>query len=116
MTTIFHITSRDAWEQGLRSGAYRAPSLDQQGFIHFSTAEQVVATANRYYRGQADLLLLEVDPARLAAELRYEPPAEAPDSAERFPHLYGALNLDAVTRVIAFPSDAGGGWSALPDS
>ena len=116
MTKIFHITSRDAWQRALRSGVYRAPSLDQQGFIHFSTAEQVVATANRHYHGQADLLLLEVDATRLAAELRYEPSAEAPDSAERFPHLYGALNLDAVTRVIAFPPDADGGWSALPDS
>ena len=114
MTNILHITSRAAWEQAQRDGAYRAPSLDQVGYIHFSQPEQVLTVANSFYRGQADLVLLVVDTSRLAAELRYEPPDEAPDSSQRFPHLYGALNLEAVRSVVDFPPDSGGGWSALP--
>lgn len=114
MTMIFHITRREDWATARREGSYRAASLAREGFIHFSTRAQVVATANRYYRGQRDLVLLAVDPARLDAELRYEAPAEAPTSSERFPHLYGALSLAAVTAVLAFPPDAGDGWSALP--
>jgi uncharacterized protein (DUF952 family) len=115
MTTIFHITVRSAWAAAQRDGAYRAASLDDVGFIHFSTREQVLRVANAFYRGQRDLVLLVVDPARLSAELRYEPPAEAPESAERFPHLYGALNFDAVIRAVDFPPDADSTWSALPD-
>src|SRR5262249_51211610 len=111
---ILHIIPREVWAQAQREGIYRAASLRQEGFIHFSLPEQVVGTANRFYTGQTDLLLLVVDPAKLRAELRYEPPLEAPESAVRFPHLYGALNLDAVVRVVAFPPNADGRWSALP--
>lgn len=114
MTPIFHITARAAWEQAQRDGVYRAESLEQVGFIHLSTAEQVVRVANALYSGQGDLVVLVVDPARLAAELRYETPADMPQSDERFPHLYGTLNLDAVIRVVDFPPDAGSGWSRLP--
>lgn len=114
MTTVYHITSRAAWDAAQAAGEYRAESLETQGFIHFSKLEQVVGTANRYYHGTPGLVLLEIDAARLKAELRYEPPAEAPDSDARFPHLYGALNLDAVTAALDFPHDADGGWTALP--
>ena len=111
---ILHIVAQNAWQQAQAEGAYRAPSLETQGFIHFSLPEQVVGTANRFYEGQTNLALLVVDAAKLEAELRYEPPAEAPESSERFPHLYGALNLNAVVQVLDFPPDAQGRWSALP--
>ncbi len=114
MTNIYHITPRRDWEAARQVGSYRAASLEREGFIHLSTPEQVVGTANRYYRGQRDLVLLAVDPARLDAELRYEPSAEAPASSGRFPHLYGALNLAAVAAVLDFPPDADDGWSGLP--
>jgi uncharacterized protein (DUF952 family) len=114
MMNILHITSNAEWQQAQHDGAYRAPSLDQEGYIHLSKPEQVLGVANAFYRGQTDLVLLVIDPARLAAELRYEPPDEMPDSSQRFPHLYGALNLDAVVKVLDFSPDADGGWSALP--
>jgi uncharacterized protein (DUF952 family) len=114
MTTILHITHRSAWEAAQRDGLYRAPSLETQGFIHFSNTEQVLRVAHAFYRGETDLLLLVVDTAQLTAELRYEPPAEAPESSELFPHLYGALNLNAVTRVVPFPPDEDGNWAGLP--
>lgn len=119
MTPIYHITTRAAWAQAQRDGVYRADSLTQEGFIHFSGREQVVRTANIYYAGQRDLVLLVVDPALLKSELRYEPPTHTPGSTasrrdEHFPHLYGALNLDAVARVVEFPPDAGDTWSHLP--
>lgn len=114
MTTILHITTRAAWQTAQANGVYHAPSLATEGFIHLSTPEQVVGTANRYYRGQGDLVVLVVDAARLDAELRYEPPAEAPESSALFPHLYGALNLDAVVAVLDFPPDTESGWTALP--
>lgn len=119
MTPIYHITSRAAWAQAQRDGAYRTESLAQVGFIHFSKAEQVVRTANAYYAGQRDLVLLVVDPAQLESDLRYEPPAEAPGSQasrsdDRFPHLYGALNLNAVVRAVDFPPETDDKWSQLP--
>ena len=111
---IMHIVSRSEWTQAQQETAYVPASLRHEGFIHFSLPDQVIGTANRFYQGQTDLVLLVVDPASLRPELRLEPPLEAPESDLRFPHLYGPLNLDAVVRVLDFPPDADGHWSALP--
>lgn len=100
---LFHITTADAWAAAQAAGAYRAPSLASHGFIHLSGEAQWLATANRFYRGQRDLLLLVIDPARLTAEVRWEdgvPPA--PDGAQ-FPHLYGPLALVAVDAALPLP-------------
>lgn len=97
---IVHATSRPAWEAGRKAGSYQDDSLLRNGFIHFSTAEQVMRVANEYYRGQLDLVLLVVDPSRLVSELRWEPGSDRP--GEDFPHLYGPLNLEAVVRVLEY--------------
>lgn len=101
---IYHITPRADWERAQPDGAYRAASLQTEGFIHCSTGAQVMATANRYYTGQPDLLLLEIDPLRTGAELRYE----GLPGGEQFPHLYGALPLAAVMRVLRLEPEADG--------
>jgi uncharacterized protein (DUF952 family) len=100
---ILHITTRPDWQAALEAGEYRADSLDSEGFIHCSTSEQIAATANRFYVGQSDLLLLHIDPELLAAELRWEP-ADGQD----FPHIYGPINLDAVVGVEAFDPNGQG--------
>ncbi len=113
---IYHITRREAWETARRRGEYRAPSLEEEGFIHCSTAEQVEAVANTFYRGQRGLVLLMIDPARLTAEVRWEapsPPAGAESTLEgvipsRFPHVYGPINLDAVAKVFSFEPESDG--------
>ena len=117
MAIILHITTRAAWDAARAAGSYRAPSLDAEGFIHCSTPAQTVATANRYFRGRGDLVLLCIDESRLA-DVRYEPPAViggAPDprAGELFPHAYGPLALDAVVRVVPFPCNPDGSF-ALP--
>jgi uncharacterized protein (DUF952 family) len=109
MPSIFHITTASAWEAARAAGAYEPASLRTEGFIHFSSAGQVVRVANAAFRGTPGLVLLRVETERLAPPLRYE---MADDVAERFPHLYGALDLDAVVDVLPFPEGSGG--FALP--
>ena len=102
---IYHITTRSEWETALLKGSYTAPSLDQEGFIHASTARQVAATADLLFGGMASLVLLEIDTDRLTANLRFE---EAPGTGQQFPHIYGPLNLDAVRSATGFyPGDDG---------
>lgn len=105
---IFHITRRQDWEQALIKGVYRALSLATEGFIHCSTDEQVVGVANRFYRGQTDLVLLSIDVQRIQSPIKYEAPAEAPDSSERFPHIYGPLHTDAVVNITPLLPDEQG--------
>lgn len=116
---IYHIASRAAWAEAEKRQQYSAPSLESEGFIHCSTRDQVLDAANAWYRDHADLLLLCIDESRLGAELRWEAPAHpnpAParqeTESERFPHLYGVLNLDAVVAVIDFNETESG--FALP--
>jgi uncharacterized protein (DUF952 family)/protein associated with RNAse G/E len=112
MTLICHLTTREAWVQAVWAEELRAESLAIEGFIHTSTPEQVVATANRYYAGRSDLVLLSIDTDRLTSDLRWEPAASV---GEEFPHIYGPLNLAAVTQALEFkPGRDGQTFEALP--
>lgn len=98
MTPILHITKRTQWHRAQQAGIYRGDTLDTEGFIHCSTPQQVVRTANAFFRRQQELVLLVIDPAKLQSDLRYEPADQ-----DLFPHIYGPLNLDAVIDVLPFP-------------
>jgi uncharacterized protein (DUF952 family) len=95
---IYHITTTSAWQAAQQQDSYVHPSLSTEGFIHCSYRHQVAETAQVHFKGQAELLLLRVDPTRLKAELK----AEVSRSGAAFPHLYGPLNLDAVERACPF--------------
>jgi uncharacterized protein (DUF952 family) len=118
MNPIVHIASRTAWEASIPAGYYKPTSLESEGFIHCSTVEQSVDTANNFFHNQHGLVLLCIDVDKLDAELKYEPPAGGPahnlQDGTLFPHLYGPLNVNAVVRVVEFEPDAEGMFS-LPD-
>lgn len=92
--TILHITTEPAWAKAREKGELTTPSLEEEGFIHCSTYEQVESTADRIFKGSGDLLALEVEVAKLTAALKWE---QATDVGDEFPHIYGPLNADAVT-------------------
>ena len=100
---IYHLTTAAEWEAAGRAGEYRVSTrgrtLDEEGFIHCSVAGQVAGVADRFYRGLTDLVLLAIDERLVRPEIRCEAP---PGTSERFPHIYGPLNLDAVVRVTPF--------------
>lgn len=98
MERIFHLALVADWVAAQEAGEYRISTLgrtlEQEGFIHASREDQWRATKQRFYAGVPEsLVLLEIDPARLTAELRID---ELPDGSDSFPHIYGPLNLDAV--------------------
>jgi uncharacterized protein (DUF952 family) len=110
MELIYHVAAAHDWDQAQRDGEYRMStrgrSLAQEGFIHASTAAQVMPVANAVYGDdQRDLLLLVVDPARVTAEIRREP---VPGWADPFPHIYGPLNAAAVIQAVPLERDAAG--------
>jgi uncharacterized protein (DUF952 family) len=113
MELIYHVAAARDWDQAQRDGEYlmstRGRTLAEEGFIHASTAAQVVPVANAVYGDdQRDLLLLVVDPARVTSEIRHEP---VPGWADPFPHIYGPLNADAVIQAVRFERDAAGHFS-----
>lgn len=93
---IYHVVTAAKWNAALENGFYEADSLKTEGFIHSSKIEQVAGVLNRYYKNQADLILLHIDETKLTAPLKYE---LAPSVNETFPHIYGSINLDAVVET-----------------
>ena len=102
---IYKILPRSEWAAARSIGRFEGSAIDHQdGYIHFSTAAQAAETARRYFSGQADLVVLEVEGDDLGTALRWEPSR----GGDLFPHLYAALRVDAVLAVHAAPLDAGG--------
>ena len=102
---VLHIATQTDWQEARLRGEYRCDSLNDEGFIHCSTREQLLIPANERFGGRLDLLLLCVDPTRLSAELRFE---DCYESGMEFPHIYGAIELAAVVDVLAFSPGASG--------
>lgn len=93
---IYHITTKAEWDAALQQGYYEATSLHSEGFIHCSTAKQVQGVLERYFAGQTNLVQLTIDALKLKSKLVYE---TSPSLQQDFPHVYGAINLEAVIHV-----------------
>jgi uncharacterized protein (DUF952 family) len=108
---IFHITPRSDWDAAVQAGEYRLStkgrSLEDVGFIHCSSAGQVARIANAVYPGVSGLVVLAIAQDRLHSEVRWEHPAS---EDELFPHIYGPLNIDAVTVIYPLEPGADGSF------
>lgn len=96
---IYHLAQQSHWEAAQRSGSYRQSTvgrtLEQEGYVHASSAEQWPVARRRFYAAVDEpLVLLEIDEAALSAEVVREP--GHPASNELFPHVYGPIELSAV--------------------
>jgi uncharacterized protein (DUF952 family) len=105
MSLIYKIAPAALWREAEASGEFRGAPVDlADGYIHFSTAEQVGETAAKHFAGQDDLLLIAIDPLKLGEALRYEPSR----GGALFPHLYASLPLAAVLWIKPLPRGDGG--------
>lgn len=110
---IFHLALAADWVAARPTGEYRistrGETLEQVGFIHCSRAGQTAGVAERFFGGAGPLVRLYIDRARVHAAV-----VDDPVAGERFPHVYGPLNLDAV--IATSPTDpqraADAGWAA----
>ena len=110
MEYIVHICTFDNWQIAQKDGLYQADSLTSEGFIHCSRPDQALGVANRYFNQVPDLVLLWIDLDKVETEIRWEP-----SEGEVYPHLYGALKLDAVLAVRDLHPDPDGLYRTLPE-
>ncbi|MDG2286474.1 MAG: DUF952 domain-containing protein [Alphaproteobacteria bacterium] len=102
---IYHLSRRSDWRIAKELGSYAGSAEDtSDGFLHFSTASQVVESARKHRAGEHNLVLLEVDAQALGALLKWEPSR----GGDLFPHLYGSLPTSAVTAEVNLPLGADG--------
>lgn len=101
---IYHICRRIDWDAGQAGDRYHAPEADRaDGFLHFSTAAQIIESAARHRAGQTGLVLVEVDGTKLETKSGNELRWETSRNGALFPHLYGPIPLAAVTAVTDLP-------------
>ncbi len=112
---IYTLVRRNEWRAAEAAGAYHGSADDRRdGFLHFSTAAQLRASAAKHRAGIADLLMVEVATAGLGAALKWEP-ASGGSRPGLFPHLYGNLALTSVRRAVPIPLGADGVHQFPPD-
>ena len=93
---IYKIATRSQWDEAIACGVFKGAPIDlADGYIHFSTAEQVRETAEKHFHGQKDLLLLTVVTETLGKALKWEPSR----GGALFPHLYAKLETAKVQSV-----------------
>ena len=97
---IYHICRRQDWQSAQESGIYHGGVVDRaDGFLHFSTAQQVAESAGRHLSQVADLVLIIVDANDFGPALKWEPSREG----KLFPHLYSYLLTQKVLSVCDLP-------------
>ena len=105
MRRIYKLLDAASWNAARTAGVFKGSAVDERdGFIHLSGADQAQQTARLYFKGQLDLVLLTVDADRLGEALKWEPSR----GGALFPHLYGALPVDAVIEARVLELDADG--------
>ncbi|SRR5579871_236532 len=105
MTSIYKICEAARWAEAERAGEFQGSAVDLvDGYIHFSTADQVAETAAKHFARMPDLVLVAVAAEDLSDTLKWEPSR----GGALFPHLYGVLPMTAVRWVKPLPLNAGG--------
>lgn len=95
---VYHIVLPEDWLD-FTGDLYRAPSLDTEGFIHCSFAEQLDAVIDRYYSNAGSIIVLEVETDRLISRTI----KEASTNTEIYPHIYGPINRGAIVSATEKP-------------
>lgn len=103
--TVYKIIAVHLWKAAEDDGVFAGAGIDlKDGFIHLSKGRQARRTAQLYFEGQDDLVLVAVDAAKLGDALKYEPSRDG----DLFPHLHGPLPMAAVLSVRPLPRGADG--------
>ncbi len=89
---IYHIVTPEVWQKFKDRKFYEAESLTTENFIHCSYAEQLEGVLQRYYQNANRVLILTIETEKLTPKLVAEPST----GGEIYPHIYGAINTDAI--------------------
>jgi uncharacterized protein (DUF952 family) len=99
MKPIYYIARQQEFEEAQTMGHITPPSFIEEGFVHCSFVHQTISVANRYFQGQNNLFLLEIDRTKLAAPVIEE---NLSGGTDLYPHIYGILNLSAIQAIFPF--------------
>ena len=109
---VYKILRRFEWEEAQKTGVFTGSADDRRdGFIHLSSATQLSTTCDRHFGQENEIILVVVAADRLAPGLKWEESRRG----EKFPHLYGLLELSAVLSVTEIRRDSDGRFIFPPE-
>ncbi len=95
---VYRLASPEEWFAAEETGVVPTREIDKRdGYIHLSTREQALSTANIHFADAKELMALEIPLSTIAEQVKFE---LAPKRGEAFPHLYGVLRREHVRRAI----------------
>ncbi len=98
---IHHLALPEDWTAAQEAGEYRVSTrgvtVDEEGFIHASTPDQLAGTFERYYADRPDVVLLTIDTDLLTSPWRFDDVGDT-----RFPHVYGPITTAAVVEAAPY--------------
>jgi len=103
---IFHLVSGEYYRDSDSSAPYTPATFVEDGFIHCTQGvDNVAAVGNRHYKDDRRMyIVLVIDPAKVQPEIRYEDPERI------YPHIYGAINRDAIVSIVPVLRTADGSF------
>jgi uncharacterized protein (DUF952 family) len=93
---IYHIATALDWESQRHNTDYVPTDYNREGFIHCCSQEQLAGVMERYFNGKTGLVLLHLDVLKLTATVKYE----LSTNNEKYPHIYGPINREAIVNVM----------------
>jgi uncharacterized protein (DUF952 family) len=92
---IYHVAREEEWNNNMGSENYAPAAYAHEGFIHACLDVQLEGVLLRYFKGEKNLLVLHIEEAKLLHLVKYEPST----GSELFPHVYGAINKNAILKI-----------------
>lgn len=115
MKTVVVTSTQELWEKAQVTGNYTQSTIDSKleevGFIHATNPDQTIAMLNRHFTARNDVLLLIVDLNKVEPEVKFEAPLSG--STGVYPHIYGALNINAVIGTCTPAKDSSGKFTDI---
>ena len=106
---IYKVCPTSTWNKAIVNGEFTGAGIDlEDGYIHFSTGDQLKATVELHFRGQKDLCIIAVWSHNL--DIKWE----AARNGQLFPHLYGRLPLTEVAVIWNLNLSANGTYEFPP--
>ena len=96
---IYKVLTLKEWEQAQISGSIITELDKKDGFIHLSTAAQLNATLALYFAKEKTVVLLQIDHSQTHDKLKFELPVPPGNRTSSFPHYYGDLNTNAISKI-----------------
>ncbi len=99
LVKIYKVLTPEEWALAQTSGIIITDLDKKDGFIHLSTAVQLNATLSLYFSKEKSVVLLQIDHAQTLHQLKFEAPSQPGNRNSAFPHYYGDLNTNFVSKI-----------------